>query len=887
MKKNFQLILSVVLIFAFYVNVVPCGPAFITPVFDNKTSPESPYENFAAGKIGIIKPTYHRSVLFAAYRYLNGGTFSAAEQKALVDVWNADFNNKDYINDDVAEAVKGWVEARKSVAGKEEKTPDIYVEREYGGYDFFPNCTRSAFETATETLKSRSLSYGSEDKDVKEWLAAQDKVFTNCSSGRQIPAEANPSMPEWLQKDRAYQLAAASFYSLDYADAKRRFAEIAQDFQSPWQETADYLVGRTLIRQASLSKDEDTANRFYTEAEDYLYRLSTSGNKYSASAERLLGLVKFRLHPEQRVRELAQNLSYQSSGENFRQYLIDYTWLLDKYEKEVLEAEEKRKEAEKPKNENANVATGENNTYINANTVAVSTQKNEGDLTITIYAEDYQKNWTIYVSPDATDEEAIAEAEKVVGASLTDKMREQVRENRRTAYQNRFSERKTNEYPGRYYGEEKTTLSLLPQFIRADDLTDWLYVFQINNAEAYLYSLNRFKQTNSDLWLATAISKAEKSSSDLNRLFEAANKIPFSSPAYPTIVYHRSRLLIELNKTDEARKLLDDVLSSALEMPVSSRNQFLELRLQLAVTMDEFLTFAQRRPFGFDFDGAGKTVEQIIADRKSWYNPEYDKQTKEEYDAEIEKQFGEERLWQDRLMFDDKTIEIINEHFSTEVLIEVSRSKALPDYLQKRFVLSAFVRALLLNDYATAEKLAPDVIKFEPESEPQITQFLASKPNGKQHAALFLILKNESLSPYVPGGLGSSQEQYSYASRWWCAPYDEYYDETTGASVPRTAIRKPVFLSAAQSKKAHDEMKSLKEIGDAPKYLGDKVLEWAKLFPRDKRIPESLFIVYESNEWDKYGCGGVQELRKAAADILQTKYPNSEFTKQTVEQTEQ
>ncbi len=75
---------------------------------------------------------------------------------------------------------------------------------------------------------------------------AQDKVFTNCSSGKQIPDEANVSMPEWLQKDRAYQLAAASFYSLDYADAKRRFAEIALDFQSPWQETADYLVGRTL-----------------------------------------------------------------------------------------------------------------------------------------------------------------------------------------------------------------------------------------------------------------------------------------------------------------------------------------------------------------------------------------------------------------------------------------------------------------------------------------------------------------------------------------------------------------------------------------------------------------------------------------------------------------
>ncbi len=174
MKKTIQILISTILIFAFCISIFPCGPAYITPLFDYKSAPENPYQNFAAGKIGILKPTYHRSVLYAAYRYFNGGSFSAAEQKALVEVWDADFNNKNYIDDDVSEAVKNWVEARKSVVENEEKKPEIYVEREYGGYDFFPNCTKSAFETATETLKSRTASYGSSDKDVKDWLAAQD-----------------------------------------------------------------------------------------------------------------------------------------------------------------------------------------------------------------------------------------------------------------------------------------------------------------------------------------------------------------------------------------------------------------------------------------------------------------------------------------------------------------------------------------------------------------------------------------------------------------------------------------------------------------------------------------------------------------------------------------
>lgn len=887
MKNTFRFFISIFLIFAFITNILPCGPAYITPIFDYKKAPENPYENFAAGKIGILKPSYHRSVLFAAYRYFNGGSFNAGEQKALIDVWNAEFNNKDYTDDGVAEAIREWIDARQEVVGKEEEKPAIYVEREYGGYDFFPNCTKNAFETATQTIKDRIVSHGSDNREVKEWVAGQDKVFTNCSSGKQTPDEPDASMPEWLHKDRAYQIAAADFYSLDYAEAKRRFAEIAQDPQSPWQETADYLVGRTMIRQASLSKNEEQSNQIYAEAEEYLYRLSVSGNKYAASAESLLGLIKYRLHPEQRIRELAQSLSYQG-GDNFRQQLIDYTWLMDKFEKEALEKEEKRKEELKPKNENTNTVINSEEKFFDTNRAANSSRQNEGDLSISLYSEDYQKNWTIYVKPDATDEEAIAEAEKIVGMPLTEKMRELVINGRKTAYSNRYySQTRENGYPGRYYGEVETSLSLLPQDLRGDDLTDWLFTYQITNAEAYLYSLNRFKQNNSDLWLATAISKAEPSSTELNRLFEAAHKINFSSPAFPTIAYHRARLLIELKKSAEARKLLDEVLNSSLEMPISSRNQFLDLRLGLAETLDEFLRFAQRKPFAFDYDGEGKTIDEIIDERKSWYNPEYDKQTKEEYDREIDKEFAGDRLWQDRLMFDDKTILLINEHFPLEVMMQAVKSPALPDYLQKRFAMTILVRALLLQNYATVQKIAPEVIKFEPDLEAATGEILAAPPSRKKYAALHLILKHENFSPYVPGGLGASHEQIAYASRWWCAPYNEYYEDDVEKPLSRSAIPKPSFLTQAQSSAAKAEMKKLKEIGDAPKYLGEKVLEWARMRPNDKRVPESLFIVYEANDWDKYGCGGNQELRKEAANVLRTKYPSSEWTRQVQDEPEQ
>jgi hypothetical protein len=322
-------------------------------------------------------------------------------------------------------------------------------------------------------------------------------------------------------------------------------------------------------------------------------------------------------------------------------------------------------------------------------------------------------------------------------------------------------------------------------------------------------------------------------------------------------------------------------------MPVSSRNQFLELRFKLAQTLDEFLTFAQRKPFAFSLESDGKSIDEIVAERKSWYDPEYTTVSREQYDKDIDESYAVYRVWQNRTMFQDKTMEIVNQHFPLEVLLQAANSKALPDYLQDSFLKAIFVRALLLRNDALAEKLAPEILKAQPDLQTELDQYLTAKPNEKEHAALYLILKHEILSPYVPSGFGETHEQISYASRWWCAPYDEVYNEETQQSYPRSQISKPTFLTAAQTKAAQVEMTRLKTIGDAPKYLGEKVLEWAKLFPKDKRVPESLFIIYEANDWDKYGCGGVQEIRKAAAETLKTKYPNTSFAKEVNVEPEQ
>ncbi len=885
MKRVIRVLTALVLMAAFLSTGLPCGPGYISPLFDTGSAPEIPYSDFAAGSLGIVKRKFRRSVLIGAYRHIAGNGLNTPEQQALVEVWKAEIDRKEFRDDTVDEAVKAWVAKRKDVVGKDEKLPDIYTERSYGGYDFFPNCTKNAFETAVETLAARVSSHGATDPNVVNWVTGQDQVFRNCSSGKQIPDPAPVGAPQWLQKDRDYQVAAANFYSLNYREAKGRFEQIAQDTESPWRETADYLVARTLIRQASTSSSPAVAVSLYEDAESHLRQFVSGSGKFSASAERLTGLVKYRLRPKERVSELAKNITiYAGGSDNFRQDVIDYGWLLDKFESEALNAEEKRKEAEKPKEPDTQQAV---NAVANAYNIAASSPKrNPDDLEIYLYSVSAAKSWQIYVKPDATDAEAIAEAERVVGQPLDEAMKKQVSEGRQRAYQSRFSDSVRSSYEGGYWGEEQLSPSLLPDFLRQDEITEWLYLFQMTGAEAYLTSLQRYTERGSELWLMTALSQAEKSSTQLPRLIEAAQNADRTSAAYPTIAYHLARILLVQNKNADARKLIDEMLALGDQLPLSARNSFFDLRLKLAETLEDFLRYSLKKPYAFDFSGDVGTIDEIIAEQKSYYDPEYNKQGKEAYEAEIEEQYQEEKLWQDRAMFDSATIDILNQHFPNASLIEVFNSPAMPDHMRPRLAIAIWTRAFLLGDQKTLAKFTPELAKHRPDLADGLATIAEAKtPVAKESATFYFVLTNPVLSPFIEDGIGKTDnevEQWDYDD-WWCEPYDSEYSDATNSEVPRSLPPKPAFLTPAQSQTAQAERKKIKATGDAPKFLGQKVLAWARRAPADKRIPRVLYIMSVANGWSKYGCGNNDELRSTLSRLLRTRYPDSEWTKKLIE----
>ena len=94
-------------------------------------------------------------------------------------------------------------------------------------------------------------------------------------------------------------------------------------------------------------------------------------------------------------------------------------------------------------------------------------------------------------------------------------------------------------------------------------------------------------------------------------------------------------------------------------------------------------------------------------------------------------------------MFDDPTIEILNQHFPTPMLLQVKDSPALPDYMRERFVLAVWTRAWLLKDDATLNKLTPELLNYHPDFQPYFDRVAAARTPAARQNALFVLCAQE------------------------------------------------------------------------------------------------------------------------------------------------
>ena len=303
-------------------HLLACGPFLPEALFTHKLHPDFPLGTFARGQLGVIKPTYARSYLYVAYRYLNGIGFDADEQKALVRLWDERLNPK---WDEGQGWIKDWLSLRNRAPGIKPTTIEGLYFRDPYSYQWLPNCLEDTFRSAKTTLEARIKAFGLNSRELREWIAGQDQVLANCSATTIIPEPLTNETNPLLRADRTYQIAAAHFYSYHFDVAEKMFRDIAADRSSPWNKIAAYLVARTLVRKAN---DDPEALR---SAEKEIKKILTdeSLNSMRVPALQLLGFIRYRLEPEQRQQELAELLLKNHSAATLKNDLWDYTWLLD------------------------------------------------------------------------------------------------------------------------------------------------------------------------------------------------------------------------------------------------------------------------------------------------------------------------------------------------------------------------------------------------------------------------------------------------------------------------------------------------------------------------------------------------------------------------------
>jgi hypothetical protein len=627
-----------------FMDVQACGPDFFPDVFVRRLHADHPAD-YAAGKLGVLLPSYPRADLSVAYRYLNGGTLTPEEQRAYHPTLSLaeEVRDSDAADADEAQATAAgtryaeppgpadfWLKARNQYASPQ---PDLHSVTQYGtvySSGFFlaasyENCQADAFRTAIVTLGSRVKTWGAHSAELADWIKGQDAVFSNCVANthaiyypanrpvinRSAPTVAPVSAPTLLRQDREYQVAAAQFYSAQLAPARVSFQAITKDATSPWRGIARYLVARTLVREAFLtakngpddviaSFDPDLMKQAQHELESMRGEQLTGISAHSIQS--LLNLVRIRTEPEARLREMSAALAGPETDPYYEQDLKDLTW------------------------------------YLNGKLDSLAIRED---------ADDYD----FHVDKPNNDYRPLTFEQK------------------RPGFEKAFHD----------VADLRSTSPLI----------DWLVTFQSPAEAAKKHAFAEWKRAGNVPWLAAAIMKASSSDLQASALIEGAGHVQPTSPAWATVTYHRLRLLIDSGRAREARAELDKAFPGVRAIGSDSAiNLFTGLRMRTASSLDEALADAPRKILERTSEEQS-SIDQCLDVME---NP------KRKYDCKKDNSPVE---------FSEDGASIFNYETPLATLAQSAQSRALSPQLRQSIAMMAWVRSVLLKNEVIAAQMLP------------------------------------------------------------------------------------------------------------------------------------------------------------------------------------
>jgi hypothetical protein len=451
--------------------------------------------------------------------------------------------------------------------------------------------------------------------------------------------------------DRAYQMAAAEFYAAQFEQARAGFVAIGAENGSPWQAGAGYLAGRVLVRQAFLGRsgEEDPLKAFdpvkMAAAEQQLraYLATGPGQPWRQAAEAELALVRIRLEPDVRAKELGTlvagsapvgatvgGLSGSKAGHdaNYAQDLRDLLWVTDAKTPEGLRAQGQWYPGEQMPDA-AHPGQMRDKTLDDAKVAADGAQLRA-----------YLGSAGVRGDADAVDWAVTMQSLSPAAAQ--------------------------------HAMEQWQKTRALPWMVAALVLAP---------------SLAPSRGAGADGGASAAEAAADAA------LLRAAGGVGSGSPAWETVTYHRVRLLLATGRGAEARTVLAGFAAGlerlpAVELEPSTENAVRGLERLGAPTVQGFLAFVPQRMLAglSEEDWSVNECQQVMQDPKRHYDC-VARVDPEQMDAGV--------------------AAILNAQAPLGVWLEAAGAQSLPAQLRGAIAMEGWTRAALLGDTGAMSRFVP------------------------------------------------------------------------------------------------------------------------------------------------------------------------------------
>ncbi len=417
------------------------------------------------------------------------------------------------------------------------------------------------------------------------------------------------------------------------------------------------------------------------------------------------------------------------------------------------------------------------------------------------------------------------------------------------------------------------------------DFARWIAAIRRPDAASRAEALRRWNAGGGMPWLMAALMPGENGDAppeaaadpSIDAAADAAATVPPDEPAYATVTWHRIERLIARGEADAARRALEPVLALT-DLDTGSRNLFRAQALALSRTLEEFAAYAPRRALYIRYE-SDEWIDEYWANGK--LSPIEDNPSWQPNDI---------LTWREEMRgpptpsyLADDAAAVANASLPAKRLAALAGITTLPAHIRRSLALTAWTRAALLGDAATARAVAGAVKAGVPALAADLDDFAAAGAGRRRFLAAYILLKLPGASPQLQPGLGYHYPPDligDFGPRWW---EGATYGQPVQSCILRCRDARPAarpappFVTAADTAAAEAEAKQLNRFNDVAGALGTAVLDWAKSHPKDPRVPEALHLTVRATKY----VHSPTPVSKQAFTLLHRRYGNTEWAKKT------